>query len=88
MSNHTKPQAGYETLDTLFRHNLRANTLLFERCAGLSDEQLDFSIAGTYVLIRDTLRHIANSEQSYLHRITTGQPYPRPQGAPPALAAL
>jgi uncharacterized damage-inducible protein DinB len=87
MSNHANPQAGYETLDTLFRHNLWANTLLFERCAGLSDEQLDFSILGTFGSIRATLQHIAYSEQSYLHRITTGKPLRRPQDAPPPTLA-
>ena len=77
----------YETIDTLFRHNLWANLRLFELCAGLSDEQLNTGITGTYGSIRDTLQHITNSEHSYLHRITTGQPYRRPEGAPPPTLA-
>ena len=71
------------TLTTLFRHNRWANLRLFERCAGLAGEQLDASTTGTYGSIRDTLQHIATSEQSYLSRISTGQPFRRPKDAPP-----
>lgn len=77
------------TIKTLFQHNLWANARLFASCAGLSDEQLDAKIVGTYGSIRDTLRHIATSETSYLHRIRTGQPFRRPENAPPlTMAAL
>ena len=77
------------TIKTLFQHNLWANTRLFASCAGLSDEQLDAKIVGTYGSIRDTLRHIATSETSYLQRIRTGQPFRRPENAPPlTIAAL
>jgi uncharacterized damage-inducible protein DinB len=82
MANNSKQQIEYETIDTLFRHNLWANMLLFELCSGLNDEQLNTSIAGAYGSIRDTLQHIANSEHAYLYRITTGQPYRRREGAP------
>ncbi len=89
MANQTEPRPEPGTLETLFRHNAWANALLFERCAVLSDEQLNASMVGAYGSIRDTLIHIANSERSYLNRITTGQPYRRPQGAPaPTMAAL
>lgn len=71
-----------ETVATLFRHNLWANVRLFEVCAHLSDEQLDASVTGGYGSIRDTMQHIVTAERSYLQRITTGQPYRRPQGAP------
>jgi uncharacterized damage-inducible protein DinB len=77
----------YESISTLFRHNLWANTQLFEVCAQLSDEQLNASVTGGYGSIRDTMQHIVNSERSYLQRITTGQPYRRPQGAPPLTMA-
>ena len=77
----------YDTIDTLFRHNLWANLRLFELCAGLSDVQLNTSIAGAFGSIRDTLHHIANAERSYLHRITTGQPYRRTADAPPPTMA-
>ena len=76
-----------ETVATLFRHNLWANVRLFEVCAHLSDEQLDASVTGGYGSIRDTMQHIVTAERSYLQRITTGQPYRRPQGAPPLTIA-
>jgi uncharacterized damage-inducible protein DinB len=82
MTHISKPKHDYETLDMLFRHNLWANTILFELCAGLSEEQLSFSIPGTFGSIGKTLAHIAFSERSYLHRITSGKPYPRPKDAP------
>lgn len=72
-----------DTLSTLFSHNLWANLQLFEHCARLTDEQLDTTLSGTYGSIRDTLQHIVTAEQSYFSRISTGQPYRRPQGAPP-----
>ncbi len=43
---------------------------------------MDASIVGAYGSIRATLAHIANAEYSYWHRITTGQPFRRPAGAP------
>jgi uncharacterized damage-inducible protein DinB len=72
-----------DTLTTLFSHNLWANVRLFERCAALSSEQLDATISGAYGSIRDTLQHIVTAEQSYFSRISTGQRYNRPEGAPP-----
>ena len=89
MANSTPSQNGFETLETLFRHNLWANQRLFEVCSRLSEEQLDASIVGAYGSIRATLQHIANSEVSYWHRITTGRPYRRAQDASPqTMAAL
>jgi uncharacterized damage-inducible protein DinB len=76
-----------DTLTTLFRHNRWANLRILERCAGLTDEQLDTTIVGTYGSIRDTLQHIATAERSYFSRISTGQPYRRPEGAPPLTIA-
>lgn len=72
-----------DTLTTLFSHNLWANLRLLERCAGLTDEQLDATVLGTYGSIRDTLQHIVTAERSYLSRISTGQRYRRPKDAPP-----
>ena len=78
-----------DTLTTLFRHNRWANLRLLERCAGLSDEQLDATLLGTFGSIRDTLQHIVIAERSYLSRISTGQPYRRPKdAAPPTLAEM
>lgn len=72
-----------DTLTTLFRHHLWANLRLLERCAELTREQLDATVPGAYGTIRDTLQHIATSEQSYFSRISTGQPRHRPDDAPP-----
>ena len=76
-----------DTLTTLFRHNRWANLRILERCAELTGEQLDATIAGTFGSIRDTLQHIVKSEQSYFSRISTGQPYSRPEGEPPLTLA-
>ena len=72
-----------DTLTTLFRHNRWANVRILERCAGLTNEQLDATIAGAYGSIRDTLQHIVTAERLYFSRISTGQRYvarkmPRP----------
>jgi uncharacterized damage-inducible protein DinB len=71
-----------DTITTLFRHHLWANVSLFEVCAVLSDEQLEAKIAGTYGSIRDMMQHIAYAERNYLHRIQTGQRFPRDENAP------
>ncbi|MEW5985441.1 MAG: DinB family protein [Chloroflexota bacterium] len=76
-----------DTLTTLFSHNLWANLRLLERCAELTDEQLNASVVGTFGSIHDTLQHIVTAEQSYFSRISTGQPRRRPAGAPPLAIA-
>jgi len=76
-----------ETLTTLFRHNRWANERILERCAGLTEEQLDATIVGAFGSIRDTLQHIVTAERSYFSRISTGQPFRRPEGAPPLTIA-
>lgn len=76
-----------DTLATIFSHNLWANLRLLERCAELSDEQLDSSIPAAHGSIHDTLQHIVTAEQSYFSRISTGQPRRRPEGAPPMTIA-
>ena len=76
-----------DTLSTLFSHNLWANLRLLERCAGLTEEQLNATTVGTYGSIHDTLQHVATAERSYLSRIATGQPYRRPKDAPPMTIA-
>jgi uncharacterized damage-inducible protein DinB len=76
-----------DTLTTLFSHNLWANLSMLERCAGLSSEQLDATIPGTYGSIHDTLEHIVLAEQSYLSRISTGQPRRRSADAQPLTIA-
>lgn len=76
-----------DTLTTLYSHHLWANLRLLEQCAALSDEQLDATISGTFGTIRDTLQHIVGAEKSYFSRISTGQPYRRPENAPPPTIA-
>jgi uncharacterized damage-inducible protein DinB len=76
-----------DTLTTLFRHNRWANVRILERCAGLTDEQLDATIVGTFGSIRDTLQHIVTAERSYFSRVSIGQPYRRPDDAPPLTIA-
>lgn len=76
-----------DTLTTLFSHNLWANVRILEQCAELTNEQLDSTISGAFGSISDTLQHIVKSEQSYFHRISTGQPLPRPEDAPPLTVA-
>ena len=56
---------------------------LFELCAGLTDEQLDAAVPGTYGTISSTLEHIALAERGYFSRISTGQRYQRPEDDPP-----
>ena len=72
-----------DTLTTLFRHHLWANQTLFEVCAGLTDEQLDATVQGTYGTIRETLEHIALAERGYFSRVSTGERYHRPEDDPP-----
>jgi uncharacterized damage-inducible protein DinB len=76
-----------DTLTTLFNHNLWANLRLLEQCAELSSEQLDATISGARGSIHDTLQHIVTAEQSYLSRISTGQPHRQPADAPPMTIA-
>jgi uncharacterized damage-inducible protein DinB len=80
-----------DPLTTLYGHHLWANLLLLERCAALSDEQLDGPISGpisgTFGTIRNTLQHIVTSEQSYFSRISTGYRYDRRQDELPMTMA-
>ena len=72
-----------DTLTKLYSHHLWANLSLFERCASLTPEQLDATIASAYGSIIVTMQHIVTSEQSYFSRISTGQDYRRPANLPP-----
>lgn len=58
------------TLLELFRHKTWATLRLIELCQGLDDEHLDATIPGTYGTIRDTLRHIVESEEGYYSQLT------------------
>lgn len=72
-----------DTLTTLFKHHLWANLRLLECCAGLAPEHLEATIPGAYGTLYETLQHIVKAEKSYFSRISTGQPYRHPEGAPP-----
>ncbi len=76
-----------DTLTVLFRHHLWANLRLLERCAALTDAQLATRIPGVYGSILATLQHIVTSDQSYLARISTGQPLRRTPGEEPTTIA-
>lgn len=71
-----------DPITTLFHHHLWANLRLLERCATLSDEQLEATISGAFGSIHDTLHHLVTSEQSYFARISTGQPRRYPDDGP------
>jgi uncharacterized damage-inducible protein DinB len=72
-----------DTLTSLFAHHRWANLALVERCAALAPEQLDTTMIGGFGSLRDTLEHIVNAERAYFSRISTGQPFRRPENAPP-----
>jgi len=57
-----------------FRHNAWATGQVLDACRGLSDEQLNATVAGTYGSIIDTLRHTVGAEGNYLARLSTGEP--------------
>jgi uncharacterized damage-inducible protein DinB len=65
------------TLTELFRHNLWANTRLLEACVGLAAEDLDASAPGAYGPVRDTVAHLARSEEIYVALLRGEQPEPR-----------
>ena len=58
------------TLLELYRHKTWATLRLIELCQGLEDEQLDATIPGTYGTIRETLRHLVESEEGYYSILT------------------
>jgi uncharacterized damage-inducible protein DinB len=51
-----------------YRQNEWANTAMIDVCRGLTDEQLDATVPGTYGSIRDTLHHLVGSEIGYAFR--------------------
>lgn len=59
-----------ETLFALYRHKTWATLRLIEHCQGLDDDQLDATIPGTFGSIRDTLRHLVDSEEGYFFGLT------------------
>jgi uncharacterized damage-inducible protein DinB len=55
---------------TLARHKTWAALRLIEYCEALGDEQLDATIPGTYGTVRETLRHIVDSDEGYFSQLT------------------
>jgi uncharacterized damage-inducible protein DinB len=56
----------------LLRHKTWATLRLIEYCQGLAPEHLDASLPGTYGSVRDTLRHLLASDESY-YRVLSGE---------------
>jgi uncharacterized damage-inducible protein DinB len=54
----------------LYRHKTWATLRLIEHCQSLEDEHLDATIPGTYGTIRETLRHLVDSEEGYYSILT------------------
>jgi uncharacterized damage-inducible protein DinB len=60
---------GHELRD-LARHNSWATARIVDFCKGLDQKILNSKVPGTYGSIFDTVRHIIDSEASYLYRST------------------
>jgi len=58
-------------LDDAFAHHEWATLRLIDTCLGLTPEQLETTVPGTYGSIIDTMRHTVGGDASYLF-VTTG----------------
>jgi len=58
-------------LDDAFAHHVWATLRLIDTCLGLTPEQLETTVPGTYGSIIDTMRHTVGGDASYLF-VTTG----------------
>jgi uncharacterized damage-inducible protein DinB len=56
-----------------FGHHVWATVRLIDVCLGLTPEQLETSVPGTYGSILDTMRHLVGSDASYLHVLSDGR---------------
>jgi uncharacterized damage-inducible protein DinB len=73
-----------DVLLELYRHKTWATLCLIEHCQGLDDEHLDATMPGTFGTIRDTLRHLVNSEEGYYWTVTRERvSEPLPEGPVP-----
>ena len=63
-----------ETLTELFKHNVWATQRLFDACDGLSDAQLDATVAGTFGTLRNTLMHIAGAQERFAAALAEAEP--------------
>ncbi len=72
------------TLLELYRHKTWATIRLIEHCQGLDDEDLDATTPGTYGTIRETLRHLVDSDEGYFWTVTNERlSGPLPEGPVP-----
>jgi uncharacterized damage-inducible protein DinB len=60
-------------LDDAFAHHVWATLRVFDALEGLSAEQLETAVPGTYGSILDTMRHIVGADCSYLFVTTRGR---------------
>ena len=51
------------------RHDVWATEALLTFCRGLSPQQLELTVPGTYGTVRRTLAHIVSSDEGYLTRL-------------------
>jgi len=63
---------GRSALIALLRHKTWATLRLLEICRDLPAELLDATTPGTFGSIRETLRHIVNSEAGYMRQLLGG----------------
>ena len=55
-----------------FEHNVWATIVVIDVCQGLSPDQLEASVPGTYGSILSTLRHTVGADAGYLFALTGG----------------
>ena len=73
----------------MFRYNAWANREILAACRGLTEEQLDTSVVGTYGSIIATLRHFSASESGYQARLMGEEPsWDRRAGDAPDMPTL
>ena len=76
-------------LHDLVKHNIWATKSLLTLCRTLDEPALHATAPGTYGTVIQTLRHMIDSESSYVYRLTGAWPtFPWPQGEPVGLDVL
>ncbi len=58
------------SFDDAFAHHCWATLRLLDACAGLTAEQIETAVPGTYGPILDTLRHLVEADSLYLAWLT------------------
>src|SRR5512140_927926 len=59
-------------LRNAFDHHVWATVTIIDACLALPPDQLGTSAAGTYGSLRDTIRHLVDSDASYLMAFEAG----------------